>query len=216
MDHSLLLCPRDSPGKNTGVGCHFLLQGIFPTQGSNPRLLCLLHWQFFNTRAAWEALSKLIHKVHCQDSLVARWLRLHAYAEGLGSISGRGAKIHMSYGVAKKTKLCLREFPGGPGVRILGFHCHGSGSVPGHGTEIPQAAWHDQKKRKKNPQKTKRKPKCTVFAKEVMTTTQPAIKKLCSLGQLLTQEKIPCPEVVEDLGSEPDHLCVSLWMDVVL
>ena len=29
----------DSPGKNTGVGCHFLLQGIFPTQGWNPRLL---------------------------------------------------------------------------------------------------------------------------------------------------------------------------------
>ena len=30
---SRLLCPRDSPGKNTGVGSHFLLQGIFPTQG---------------------------------------------------------------------------------------------------------------------------------------------------------------------------------------
>ena len=29
----------DSPGKNTGVGCHFLLQGIFPTQTSNPGLL---------------------------------------------------------------------------------------------------------------------------------------------------------------------------------
>ena len=28
----------DSPGKNTGVGCHFLLQGVFPTQGSNPGL----------------------------------------------------------------------------------------------------------------------------------------------------------------------------------
>ena len=28
-----------SLGKNTGVGCHALLQGIFPTQGSNPRLL---------------------------------------------------------------------------------------------------------------------------------------------------------------------------------
>ena len=27
------------------VGCHFLLQGIFPAQGSNLRLLCLLHWQ---------------------------------------------------------------------------------------------------------------------------------------------------------------------------
>ena len=29
-------------GKSTGVGCHFLLQGIFPTQESNPHLL---HWQ---------------------------------------------------------------------------------------------------------------------------------------------------------------------------
>ena len=35
----------DSPGKNTGVGCHVLLQGIFPAQGLNPGLLCLLNWQ---------------------------------------------------------------------------------------------------------------------------------------------------------------------------
>ena len=34
-----LLCPWDSPGKNTGVGCHFLLQGIFPAQGLNLDLL---------------------------------------------------------------------------------------------------------------------------------------------------------------------------------
>ena len=40
-----LLCPWDTPGKNTGVGCHALLQGIFPTQGSNLYLLGLLHWQ---------------------------------------------------------------------------------------------------------------------------------------------------------------------------
>ena len=33
----------NSPGQNTGVGCHFLLQGIFSTQGSNPQLLHLLH-----------------------------------------------------------------------------------------------------------------------------------------------------------------------------
>ena len=38
----------DSPGKNTRVGCHALLQGIFPTQGLNPRLLCLLHWQVYS------------------------------------------------------------------------------------------------------------------------------------------------------------------------
>ena len=37
-----LYCPWDSPDKNTGVGCHSLLQGIFPTQGLK---LYLLHWQ---------------------------------------------------------------------------------------------------------------------------------------------------------------------------
>ena len=40
-----LLCAWDSLGKNTGVGCHTFLQGIFPTQGSNLRFLCLLPWQ---------------------------------------------------------------------------------------------------------------------------------------------------------------------------
>ena len=40
-----LLCPWASPGKNTGVGHHALPQGIFLTQGSNPRLLRLLCWQ---------------------------------------------------------------------------------------------------------------------------------------------------------------------------
>ena len=40
-----LLYPWDFSCKNTGVGCHFLLQGIFPTQGSYPLLLHLLHWQ---------------------------------------------------------------------------------------------------------------------------------------------------------------------------
>ena len=53
-----LLCPWDSPGKNTGVGCHFLLQGIFLTQGSNPHHVRLLHWQvgfFLTTSTTWGA-----------------------------------------------------------------------------------------------------------------------------------------------------------------
>ena len=51
--------PWNFSGKNTGAGCHFLLQEIFLIQGVNPHLLCLLHWQvdslslcyqsFFNT-----------------------------------------------------------------------------------------------------------------------------------------------------------------------
>ena len=38
------LCPWNSLGQNTGVGC-LLLQEIFPTKGLNTNLLCLLHWQ---------------------------------------------------------------------------------------------------------------------------------------------------------------------------
>ena len=41
-------CPWDSSGKNTRMGCYFLLQGLFPTQGLNPHLpdlLHFLHWQ---------------------------------------------------------------------------------------------------------------------------------------------------------------------------
>ena len=34
-----LFCPRNTPGKNTGMDCHSLLKGIFPTQASNPGLL---------------------------------------------------------------------------------------------------------------------------------------------------------------------------------
>ena len=34
-----LLCPRDFPGKNTRMGCHFLLQGMFLTEGLTPHLL---------------------------------------------------------------------------------------------------------------------------------------------------------------------------------
>ena len=41
----LLLCQWDSLGMHTGAGCHFLLHGIFPTQGSNLGLLHLLHRQ---------------------------------------------------------------------------------------------------------------------------------------------------------------------------
>ena len=50
-------------------------------------------------------------------------------------------KISVAF-FAEIDKLILKftyEFPGGLVVRIPGFHCHGPGSVPGWGTEIPQA-----------------------------------------------------------------------------
>ena len=78
-----LLCPRDFPGKATGVGSYFLLKGIFPTQGSNSGLLhCrqILYWlsyqeaqgngnplQYFGQenpmdRGAWRAAVHVVEK----------------------------------------------------------------------------------------------------------------------------------------------------------
>ena len=56
-----LHCPWDFLGKNTGVGCHFLLQGIFSTQESN---LSLLHWQADSLPLSHEG-SHIIHPIYC-------------------------------------------------------------------------------------------------------------------------------------------------------
>ena len=57
----------DSPGRNTGVGCHALLQGIFSTQESNPHLLCLLYcrqilyrWATGEAQRRWPCLPETI------------------------------------------------------------------------------------------------------------------------------------------------------------
>ena len=53
----------DSPGKNSGVGCHFLLPGLFLTYGSK---LCLqspaLAGRFFSSSTTWEALYRKVHE----------------------------------------------------------------------------------------------------------------------------------------------------------
>ena len=53
LEPTRFLCSWDSLGKIIGVGCHALLQGIFPTQGWNPSLLCPLH--------CWRILYPLSH-----------------------------------------------------------------------------------------------------------------------------------------------------------
>ena len=54
----------DSPGKNTGECSHALLQGIYITQGSNPCLLCLLHWQVGSLPLAPPTACTLLPTVH--------------------------------------------------------------------------------------------------------------------------------------------------------
>ena len=86
----------DSPGKNTGVGCHALLQGDGLTQASNPRLLCLLHGRADSlllsriTVIPWiqQLLLKyflMLDSVHCDLQMIAFFTR--AYTSVSASIS---------------------------------------------------------------------------------------------------------------------------------
>ena len=68
------ICPWDFPGKNTGVGCHFLLQGIFLTQGSNPSLL---HWQVDSLLLSHQGSPlKLITTYNYGDNIFRRRFKL--------------------------------------------------------------------------------------------------------------------------------------------
>ena len=68
LEPTRLLCSWGFSGKNIGVGCHFLLQGIFPTQGSNS---CLLHWQLDSLPLSHR------RKFSSVQSLSRVWLWLH-------------------------------------------------------------------------------------------------------------------------------------------
>ena len=63
-----LLCPWNSPGNDTGVGCQFPLQGIFQTEGSN---LCLLQWQADSL--PWSHLERPYF--HCRETF--KWVEMN-------------------------------------------------------------------------------------------------------------------------------------------
>ena len=80
-----LLCPLESPGKTTGVGSHYLHQGIFPIQGSNPRLL---HYRWSPALQADSlpseppAKSHYVNRISVGTSPVVQWLRLCSQCRG--------------------------------------------------------------------------------------------------------------------------------------
>ena len=107
-----LLCPWDSPGKNTGVGCHALLQGIFLTQGSNPCLLSLLHCQVGSLPLAPPGKKALIGITECKSSFLL-------------------------YNWASQVVLVVKNLPAKAGdVRDKGL-IPGSGRFPGEGNGNP-------------------------------------------------------------------------------
>ena len=84
-----VLCPRDSLGKNTGVGCHDLLQGIFPIQGSNPNLLQLLNaGRFFtaeppgkpNPTPSDHLVRSVLNDNNLSDHIVLLWNTLCSFS----------------------------------------------------------------------------------------------------------------------------------------
>ena len=75
--------------KNVEVGCHFLLQGIFLTQGSNPHLLCLLHWQADSLPL--RLLGNLLGRPASQKSGFGKSVRTGTG----GSCGGGGQKSHL-------------------------------------------------------------------------------------------------------------------------
>ena len=93
LQPSRFLCPWDSPGKNTGAGCHFLLQGIFLIQASNPCLLCLLHLQagslpLCHLGSPISPFCIVEISVHTKVSLVAQMVESAFCAGDSGSIPG--------------------------------------------------------------------------------------------------------------------------------
>ena len=78
-----ILCPWNSPGKNTGVGCHSLLQGIFPSQESNP--VSCIAGGFFTTEYSLGGLKPwqpLHNQKWCFRQLCLIWLTAAESADG--------------------------------------------------------------------------------------------------------------------------------------
>ena len=78
--------PWDSPGKNTGVGCHFLLQGVIPTQGSKLSLLSLLHCCtlspcLFNLDAEYIMWNDLLDEAQAEIKIARRNISNFRYAD---------------------------------------------------------------------------------------------------------------------------------------
>ena len=102
-----LLCPWDFPGKNAGVGCYFLLQGIFPTQGSNPGLphcrqilYCLSH------QGSPKILEWVVYPFSRGSSWSRNWTAVSCL---LYQLSYQGRSIPKSSGIFKSSFILIYQ-----------------------------------------------------------------------------------------------------------
>ena len=126
-----LLRPWDSPGKHTGMGCHFLLQGIFLTQGANPHI------------SAISCISRqvLYHQCHREavHGVTKRWTRLRTNTteEAAGEKSGWKVPAHPAWPGASGQDPSWGSHVGGS--RLCAFHPQSPPSYftsyPSHGSQ---------------------------------------------------------------------------------
>ena len=97
------------PDKNSGAGCHFLLQVIFLTQGSNLYLFCLLHcrWILYpmghrGSPVCYDPFTLPFSKYSSRNSLVVQWLKL--CTDTAGRHRFKELRSYRLYCVVKKTK----------------------------------------------------------------------------------------------------------------
>ena len=136
----------DSPGKNTGVDGHALLQGIFPAQGLNPglphcrRILYHLSHQESPRILEWGG-KKNVHNWLLWASASWYWYhRIHLQVMKIHSTSiWQEEKAGVLFEVFLKSKIaflpisCLLGFPGGSEVKASAFNAGDLGSIPGSG-----------------------------------------------------------------------------------
>ena len=130
-----LYSPWNSPGQNTGVGSLFLLQGIFPTQGSNPGLLCC-RWILY--QLSHQGSSRILEWVAYPFSSGSSWPRART---GISCIAGR---FFTSWATreAPLNHWTAKEFPRNPYINLASYAV--SSAVPqGHWSPPVQVPpWH--------------------------------------------------------------------------
>ena len=127
-----LYSPWNSPGQNIGVGSLSLLQGIFPTQGSNPGLP---HCRQILYQLSHKGKSRILEWVAYPFSIGSSWPRNRT------RVSCIAGGFFINWAIRENKK---RELPGGPVVKIPSLHWRGHGLKPWPGNFL-EARWYRQK-----------------------------------------------------------------------
>ena len=134
-----VLCPWDSLGKDTGVGCHALPQRIFPIQGSSPCLIISpeLAVGFFTTSASWEApwASLVAQTVKNLPAMQKTWVRSLGWEDPLekGVTTNSSILAWRIPWTEEPGELYCLGFPGSPDGRELASNVGAPGLIPGLG-----------------------------------------------------------------------------------